>query len=762
MSGALEKATVIYRDTNARNIVFRDQLRRQAKQEKELSSRSSQQRASRSPSPVGSSNDFDNDDDSPKCSPSGTLTPSSPVASNRISNDSSPGSSPGSSEIRDRFIVEPLPPLDLGASDVFHPLLNSSNDPSSLTESEKRVLSLLTHQKAVVKTIRHSDVKEFLQRFKPPHDTNDDGVNDLNPNESSSSSSSALEGDDKAKAFRTSTSLLPPFGKKMRAYGSVGEFNTGIVFALPEYTSDDAEDEAVVQSGTWVWPSGYSAKTEFNIDDRGNLINGRHEAQVSLSVLRSHNSSYVNDTDYIVGGRMIKGGLNVIPYNEVYVRVGGNKVDPSYEAGVGTFIALFCRSASYKDIVSLLRTRARIFVELGKANLPNMPLLLITPEAGAKVFHAELQEQFWKIMARHLSPFQNVRLQHKTLIGSKNKVHLEQKMDELLDLNDMRSKLTDEECASIAGGFGATDDSVAQLLIEALHDDKIGDSTNKLQRIVNEGLVSAVRAADYHTSRQLLILYSLVASKEARGFDGKKKICDCSKLQRSIHGENILQVEQKMEQQAKAFPDTPLNSPTEPSFLMSQIDRKLPLIESLPRPPPPPLDTDRLRYATNSDGLLAVLGAAEVLKSIQNGSVQSRIEESVTAIEEWVLNGEQSVTFRLSSWRDQRAAQGDLKIAFEESSAFTAFIGTKALSNRKMFAGQLRRTISTTDFNSVSFLQKIHEIVTHMHSPCLRLELLQYILGLDNRYSVAHVARSVELAATCLNISMYNDESDLL
>jgi hypothetical protein len=30
---------------------------------------------------------------------------------------------------------------------------------------------------------------------------------------------------------------------------------------------------------------------------------------------------------------------------------------------------------------------------------------------------------------------------------------------------------------------------------------------------------------------------------------------------------------------------------------------------------------------------------------------------------------------------------------------------------------------------------------------------LQYILGLDNRYSVAHLARSVELAGTCLSIS---------
>ena len=57
------------------------------------------------------------------------------------------------------------------------------------------------------------------------------------------------------------------------------------------------------------------------------------------------------------------------------------------------------------------------------------------------------------------------------------------------------------------------------------------------------------------------------------------------------------------------------------------------------------------------------------------------------------------------------------------------------------------------DFEDLGFLKAIHEIVSNMHSPCLRLELLQYILGLDNRYSVAHVARSIELAATCLNIS---------
>jgi len=89
----------------------------------------------------------------------------------------------------------------------------------------------------------------------------------------------------------------------------------------------------------------------------------------------------------------------------------------------------------------------------------------------------------------------------------------------------------------------------------------------------------------------------------------------------------------------------------------------------------------------------------------------------------------------------------------EDDSQFLAFVSNKATTNRKRFAAQLRSLIAATDFQDIRFLKSIHEIVSQMHSPCLRLELLQYVLGLDNRYSVGHLARSVELAATCLSIS---------
>lgn len=173
----------------------------------------------------------------------------------------------------------------------------------------------------------------------------------------------------------------------------------------------------------------------------------------------------------------------------------------------------------------------------------------------------------------------------------------------------------------------------------------------------------------------------------------------------------------------------------------------------MPRPPPPPLDTDRLRSATNSDGLLAVLGAAQILRAMQEGGAKRRTKESWEAVEEWVEHGERNIAFRLASWRDQRAAQDDLEIAVDQDSSFMAFVSGKAITNRKKFALQLHQAVEQTDFNDMRFLLAIDEITNRMHSPCLRLELLQYVLGLDNRYSIAHVKRAVELAATCLNIS---------
>lgn len=339
-----------------------------------------------------------------------------------------------------------------------------------------------------------------------------------------------------------------------------------------------------------------------------------------------------------IAGRFVKGGLNTIPYNEVYVRVGGlgrlvdgndcatgemlteeSGMGRSLDNGVGLPVALFVRTATFGSLVSLLRTRARMAVYLGVSNIRHIPLLLITPELGVRVLTEELQAQLLKVVSRNLNPFQNPALAYKTTIDSQAEDFLQQKYEELLDLDEegIEQILTPEERARLAGGFGATDDSVAKLLMEAKAVDKKGkigspeanaEDTHRLQDLVNEGLAAAVRSGDYHTSRQLLILYSLVASAE--------------------EADAITADEEKKTETAS---DTGM---PESAVAVRDQNDELTTNRIPAPPPPPPLDTDRLRSATNSDGLLAVLGAAQVLKAMQDGGAKRRTEESVLAMEE--------------------------------------------------------------------------------------------------------------------------------
>lgn len=475
---------------------------------------------------------------------------------------------------------------------------------------------------------------------------------------------------------------------------------------------------------------------------------------MSHAKLREFNDDYMNKSDYVVAGRVVNADqIKTVPYNEVFLRVGGlgrvgrngtplDGSKRSFDQGVGLPIALFVRTATYGHLISLLRTRARLLHIFGEKHVKGLPLLMVTPELGVRVLTENLQHKLLKTAARQLNPFQNSVIAHKTRIDDTDPTSMETKLEELLDLDDkIRETLTPEECARICGGFGATDDSIAQVLRDAMvqdkHHMKSGDleDAHELQDIVNEGLAAAVRASDFYTSRQLLILYSLVASEghhmEESGGSPSKDAKSMVRRKSSLDTEAML---------VKKADGTPMT--------LSDVKKNM-----APPPPPPPLDTDRLRSATNSDGLLAVLGAAQILKSMQDGGAKKRTEESFLAVEEWVQQGEQNMAFRLASWRDQRAAQGDLEIAVDRDSSFMAFVSNKAISNRKNFASQLRQAVEQTDFNDMRFLTAIYEIVNRMHSPCLRLELLQYVLGLDNRYSVAHVKRAVELAATCLSIS---------
>jgi len=243
---------------------------------------------------------------------------------------------------------------------------------------------MVIDQRATVKTLKNTDWSQFLHRFKVPREPlngeehrnkRDDIPHHLQENESGSGVC-----DFPYNSFVTSTTLLPSGGVKMRAYGTTSSYTTGVVFSMPKFDNEQEEEEAAKITNTWSWPSGYSAKTEFNIDLNGELINGRAEALVPFSKLRMMNDEYVSKNDYVVGGRIVKGGLKTVPYNEVFLRVGGrgrthfngeflSDKERSFEKGVGLPVAIFCRTASFGHLFSLLRTRARMLHTFGEAQI---------------------------------------------------------------------------------------------------------------------------------------------------------------------------------------------------------------------------------------------------------------------------------------------------------------------------------------------------------------------------------------------------------
>jgi hypothetical protein len=197
--------------------------------------------------------------------------------------------------------LQPLAPLPLRPNDKFEALLNSPTgkdgdvDPH-WTEAEREVVDMLANQQAVVKTIKNTEWTTFLHRFQIPNERRQHHFpfehDDIPP---------AV--DHHHNSFVTSCSLLPPYGLKMRSYGLASQYTTGVVFAMPKQHYDKngnpiSEIEAAEKTKTWSWPAGYSAKTEFNIDGRGNLINGRQEALVPLSTLREYNHDYLTKEDH--------------------------------------------------------------------------------------------------------------------------------------------------------------------------------------------------------------------------------------------------------------------------------------------------------------------------------------------------------------------------------------------------------------------------------------------------------------------------------
>jgi hypothetical protein len=174
----------------------------------------------------------------------------------------------------------------------------------------------------------------------------------------------------------------------MRLFGDSSQHCTGVVFDIQ--TSDTSECLA--------WPSGYYAKTEFNIDPDGTLLNGRKEALVSIPQLREQNRALLNQ--YEETG-------STAPYNEVHLR-------PTKASA----LAIFCRTLAYEDLLFTIGIAQLIENKLGCT----LPLLVHCPKLGMRIFKLDQQQQMLRcfLAQRASSPrtclskheFKNLQLYH--------------------------------------------------------------------------------------------------------------------------------------------------------------------------------------------------------------------------------------------------------------------------------------------------------------------------------------------------------------
>ena len=122
-------------------------------------------------------------------------------------------------------------------------------------------------------------------------------------------------------------------------------------------------------------------------------------------------------------------------------------------------------------------------------------------------------------------------------------------------------------------------------------------------------------------------------------------------------------------------------------------------------------------------------------------------------LDAWLEKADQSLAFRLAVYRD--AADASKTAGDKEGSLhapqLTAFAGGRALANRRAFRDRLA-SLARSDGSAVDAapakLAELAALASSFHRPSLRLELLQFVLGLEDAaaWSVDRLAGALELA----------------
>jgi len=145
-----------------------------------------------------------------------------------------------------------------------------------------------------------------------------------------------------------------------------------------------------------------------------------------------------------------------------------------------------------------------------------------------------------------------------------------------------------------------------------------------------------------------------------------------------------------------------------------------------------------LASKAKSPKLLMTIGAAIVLDEFASGRMHQHILDACKQLESWLENST-SFVYRMKSWLDLNEHHVP-----SESPSFTSFLTNHAIENRTRFYDGLRELEESKGTQQT--MRQLCALVSQLHHPCFRLQLLQHILGLDERYDLDAVMGVAALA----------------
>mmetsp|Transcript_170941 Transcript_170941/g.415393 ORF Transcript_170941/g.415393 Transcript_170941/m.415393 type:complete len:619 (+) Transcript_170941:62-1918(+) len=473
--------------------------------------------------------------------------------------------------------------------------------------------------------------------------------------------------------LRTSLSLLPPGGRGMRLFGKPPGSSAGLIWDRRQLDLNDA----------YVWPSGFFAKSDFNVAADGSLMNGRDEALVTLEELLHANRTLSCN---IVGRGLVTG--EVLPYNEILGRVHGST----------GLVGIFARSTRVVHLLWAMGIRALLCRTLPGVGM--LPIFVHDPERGMRPFGREAQMALIS--------------EHFTRPGLKPRSSMQESGLACLPVDAQFLDLGEIEQLVFHGAFGITEEALVTLVSTLLCEDGSKEDCHPSQSEAPAGkpspfqtrafLAIGLRAAvEADNAASALALVRHVApfliTGEAACGEGPLTLAvtsrrsNCKMVEVSSEGEDFV---------------TCLH---------------------------------RLAEKAGSASVLVPVGAAIALEEFATGQIKPRIKAACNKLEAW-LTDSKSVLFRLRSWRELHAQHVP-----SETPDIKSFVTHKAITNRTQFYNALLELKEYEESHDVlQGMGKLSSLVGELHHPCMRLEILQDILGLDDRYDLQTVSRVVSLA----------------